>query len=213
MNRQLIAPVSRPSGRSATYAEFVRGTWGNAHVEWVNGEVIDMPAVDLRHADLNDFLRALVRLFVELRKLGTVLSEPFNMYLPSAASGRAPDLMFISKAHSRRIRDTHLEGPADLVVEIVSPGSRAVDRGEKFYEYESGGVREFWLIDRPRRQAEFFSLTRRGKLRIYQPIPVDEAGIFRSEVLKPFWLKVDWLWQRPLRPVLDVLNEINAPHS
>ncbi len=43
----------------------------------------------------------------------------------------------------------------DLVIEIISPQSRGRDRGDKFYEYEKDGVKEAWVIDYPRKQAEF----------------------------------------------------------
>lgn len=45
------------------------------------------------------------------------------------------------------MKETYLDGPADLVVGIVSPDSVGRDRGEKFYEYAQGGVPEYWLID------------------------------------------------------------------
>jgi Uma2 family endonuclease len=65
-------------------------------------------------------------------------------------------------------------------------------------------VPEFWLIDPQRRQAEFFL---RGGDGIYRAVPVGADGIFRSEALPGLWLKVDWLWQEPLPPLLDVLAE------
>ena len=51
---------------------------------------------------------------------------------------------------------TYLDGPADVVVEIISPESRLRDRGEKFAEYEMGGVREYWLIDSERHEADWY---------------------------------------------------------
>ena len=48
------------------------------------------------------------------------------------------------------------------MVEIASPESRLRDRGEKFAEYEAGSVREYWLIDRERKEADFYRLGERG---------------------------------------------------
>jgi Uma2 family endonuclease len=101
------------------------------------------------------------------------------------------------------VKKNYLQGPADLAVEIISPDSRARDRGEKFYEYEQGGVREYWLIDPVRKQAEFYAL---GKNGIYRLMNVGEDGIFRSQVLKGLWLQVSWLWQTPLPPLMSVLK-------
>ena len=117
--------------------------------------------------------------------------------------GRAPDIFFVATAHLDRLKKTFLEGPADLVVEIISPESRARDRGEKFFEYEAGGVPEYWLLDPLRQQAEFYQLNENG---IYRTVPPDQEGRYDSAVLPGLWLQVGWLWQTPLPPLLSVLK-------
>jgi Uma2 family endonuclease len=89
-------------------------------------------------------------------------------------------------------------------VEIISPDSVARDRGEKYQEYEKGGVRESWLIDPERKTAEFFVLSKRGT---YQPAVFDADGVFHSAVLKGVWIKVAWLWQKPLPSEISILRE------
>ena len=155
------------------------------------------------HQRITAFLTAILQHFVQARGLGEVVSAPFQMKTGPNLPGREPDVMFIAAEHVERIQTTHLEGPADLVVEIISEESRARDRGEKFYEYEAGGVREYWLIDPIRKQAEFYVLDDRG---IYQLQQLQE-GVFRSVVLDGLWLKVDWLWRSPLPRLMDVLRE------
>lgn len=120
--------------------------------------------------------------------------------------GRAPDVLFVAKRNLSRIKTNHLEGPADVVVEIISPGTRSVDRGDKYDEYERGGVREYWLIDPERKQAEFYRL---GRERIYRAADISD-GTFRSTVIKGFWLKVQWLWERPLPEAAFVLRELGV---
>lgn len=119
-----------------------------------------------------------------------------------ATTGREPDLLYLAPESLNRLREKYLDGPADLAVEITSPASRARDRGEKFYEYEAGGVREYWLLDPDREQAEFYVRDERG---IYQLVPVRE-GVFESQVLPGLKLTVAWLWQDPLPPLLNVLK-------
>jgi Uma2 family endonuclease len=142
-------------------------------------------------------------LFVQAHRLGEIRSDPFQMKTGPDLPGRAPDILFVAKANLPRLHRTLLEGPADLVVEIISPDSRAIDEVEKFREYERGGVREYWLIDPERRHAEFY---RRGRDRLFRRIPVGGDGVLRSTVVKGFWLKVNWLWELP--PVLDVLKQL-----
>lgn len=89
-------------------------------------------------------------------------------------------------------------------MEVIGPESRSRERGEKFYEYEKGGVPECWLIDPDRKQAEFYHRDAKG---IYQLMRLDKNGVFRSKVLNGFWLRVAWLWQKPTPPLQVVLKE------
>ena len=186
-----------------TYKEFLAWADEDTLAEWVNNEVILLAPASRGHQDLMSFLTALLRHFVEDHQLGVVWSAPFQMKTGPDLPGREPDILFVAREHLERLEDTYLNGPADLVVEIISPDSRARDRGEKFYEYEEGDVREYWLIDPLRKQAEFYHLGEDG---IYHPVPVRDDGIFRSVVLDGLWLKVEWLWQEPLPSLLSVLR-------
>jgi len=91
-----------------------------------------------------------------------------------------------------------------LVIEIISTESRSRDRGDKFYEYEQGGVREYWLLDPLRKQAEFYHLGEDGIFRLVSP---DHDGKYHSRMIRGLWIKVDWLWQSPLPPFFGVLKE------
>jgi Uma2 family endonuclease len=124
----------------------------------------------------------------------------------AASLGAAPDLLFLAKEHLGRLRESHIEGPADLVVEIVSKESRGRDRGEKFYEYAEGGVPEYWLLDPQLEQAEFYQLDAQGR---YQMVAPDDSGIYHAKVVAGFWLRVAWLWHQPLPDPVQVLLEID----
>ncbi len=193
-----------PVGK-VSFEEFLAWCDEDTWAEWVDGRVIMVSPASRRHQDLADFLTSILRIYVESRGLGVVLSAPFLMRLPNIPSGREPDLLFVATAHVDRLKETYLDGPADLVVEIVSPESRLRDRGEKFAEYELGGVREYWIIDPELRGADFYHLDPRGRYRLVEP---EAEGRYRSEVVPAFWLRLEWLWQDPLPPVLTVLGEL-----
>ena len=173
------------------------------HAEWFDGEVILMTPPNTRHQQLLMFLSALLRYYAEVHELGTVLPAPFLMRIGANSPGREPDILFIAREHLDRLTPKMLDGAADLIIEIISPESRKRDRQQKFREYEQGGVREYWLIDPTRNQAAFYRLNTEG---IYQLVPLDD-GIFRSEVLTGFWLRVEWLWREPLPTLVSVLRE------
>jgi len=67
------------------------------------------------------------------------------------------------------------------------------DRGEKFAEYEMGGVKEYWILDLDLRRADFFALSE-GR---YEKRVEDVQGIYSSEAIPGFWMKVEWLWNLP----------------
>jgi Uma2 family endonuclease len=102
------------------------------------------------------------------------------------------------------MKKNHLQGPADVVVEIIGPGSQSRDRGEKFFEYEQGGVREYWLIDPHRKQAEFYLRDSKG---IFQLSPIGKDGIFASKVITGFRIKPAWLFQRPLPSEYSIIKQ------
>jgi Uma2 family endonuclease len=198
MTQQLTRPAR--TARKMSYAEFLKWDGENQHVEWVNGEVIPLAPIGDVHQDVGRWLISLLNFFVDAHALGVIRYEPFQMKTGPDLPGRAPDILFVAKQNKSRLKKNHLEGPGDLVVEIVSPGSGVRDRKTKFAEYEQGGVREYWLIDPKRKQADFYQLRADGK---FHSIRV-ETGIFRSVVLNGVWLEVAWLWQKSLPPTPDV---------
>ena len=187
-----------------TYEQFLDSVNEDTRAEFVEGRIVVSSPVSRDHQRIGRFLVKCVSEFVEVRGLGEVFYESFQMKTGPELPGREPDLLFVATENLARVRRNFLDGPGDLVVEIISPESFARDRGDKFREYEQGGVREYWLLDPLRRQAEFY---RPGEDDIYRPVAVGEDGIYRSGVLDGLWLRVDWLWQRPLPTLLSVLRE------
>ncbi len=188
-----------------TYEDFLT-QYADTRAEWVDGEVIMFPSESARHQDISGFLLCLLTIYVQTENLGKVLVAPFQMKLGPDLPGREPDLLYVASAHLDHLKGTYLHGPADVAVEIVSKESINRDRGEKFVEYEAAGVSEYWLIDPIRQEAQFY---RRGADNHYHAVLLDNEGIFHSEVIAGFWLRVSWLWQEPLPPVLEVWKELN----
>ena len=195
-----------PSTRRAAYDEFL-AAYADQHAEWVNGQVITYMSAKERHQVLLLFISTLLQLFVDVFKSGKVRTGPYAMFLAVQNAHREPDVFFISAEHSERLTTNRLEGPADLVIEIVSDDSVTRDRVDKFDEYEAAGIPEYWIIDpRPNRQrANFYQLDERGQ---YQPVLPDKNGVYRSAMLTGFWLNVNWLWQAELPAPLRALGEI-----
>lgn len=197
-------PVSRDKVK-ISYEEFLQQLDEDTLAEWVDGEVVLLSPARLEHQLIADFLTPVLIAFVQQHRLGQVVSAPFQMHLLHTARGREPDILFVAEENMHRLQDTHLEGAADLVVEITSPESLVRDRGEKYAEYELEGVREYWVIDPHSRRVDFFVLGEDGR---YQRRYEDVEGVYHSEVLKGFKLPLRWLWERPL--LQDALQEMTA---
>jgi Uma2 family endonuclease len=201
--RRRVLEAVQPSDRPArlTYEEFLAWLDEDTRAEWVDGELVMSSPASYTHQDISSFLLSILRAFVEAHHLGVALGAPFQMRL--SHSGREPDLLFLASAHADRRKPTYLDGPADVVVEILSPESATRDRGEKFFEYEAAGIPEYWLIDPMREQAEFYQL---GADRLYRAAPLDAGGRFTSKAIPGFELHIAWLWQPPA--VLEALREL-----
>ncbi len=188
-----------------TYDEFMEWADEDTLAEWVDGRVVMTSPASARHQDIGVFLTNVLAEHARTHDLGRVLLAPFQMRLPT--SGREPDVLFVAREHMGRVLQNRVEGPADLVVEIVSPESRVRDRGEKFYEYQEGGVGEYWLIDPDTRRVDFYQLDPDG---IYQSVLSDADGVYRSRAMDGLWVRVAWLWQEPLPDVSKVMLEIDG---
>jgi Uma2 family endonuclease len=165
--------------------------YAGQHAEWVNGAVIPMSPVSRKHDLMQQFLVILLRAYLKRTRLGQLLTAPFVMKVGPESSAREPDLHIVLNERANIIQETMTEGAADVVIEIVSPESESRDMVEKYREYEAGGVREYWLINPARKQADFYNLGAEG---LYQRLET-QNGIFRSKILPRFTLDTAVLWQ------------------
>jgi Uma2 family endonuclease len=160
-----------------------------------------------RHQALSMFLSTLLNLFAQIRRLGQVYADPYEMRLRAGRSYRQPDLLFVANEHLDRIDAKRLTGPADLVIEILSEDDPARDRVEKFSEYEAVGVPEFWIVEglEGRHGVEAFVLGADGR---YARLAPDVDGRLHSQALPGFWLESAWLAADPLPNPLDALRAV-----
>lgn len=201
----LARPTATPDAalppRKMSFEEFLEWADEDTRAEWVDGEVIFMSPLSTEHQEIGRFLLRALSEWVELHGLGDIRYEGFLMKLETRPSGREPDILFVANENRERLKNTYLDGPADLVVEIVSPESVERDRVDKFHEYQAGGVREYWLIDPQQRRAEWYQ---RGEDGLYR-LAATEDGVYHSRVLPGLWLREAWLWQPP--KLMDVRRE------
>ncbi len=187
-------------GISLSEPEFADWCPEGLRVEWVDGKVILMSPSNVDHDDLNTWLTAMMRTFVEDHEAGRIFHD-LTIRLAPQRRRRVPDLMFVDIDRLHLLEQTYLDGPPDLLIEIVSPDSQSRDRREKYLEYEKAGVREYWIVDPLSKTVEVFRLEKKKFQRVEET-----SGVIASIVLKGFRIKTAQLWQKPLPKVSGVLK-------
>lgn len=159
-----------------------------------------------RHQDVRLYLAVLFKTFAEITDAGLVREAPFQIHLSKSVVFE-PDIVVIGGASLERVGETSLDGPPDVIVEVLSQETTAVDRGDKFVAYEAAGVREYWLIDPLRDLVNLYQL---GPDSRYDEVRPDTSGRFRSRVLKGFVLDTSQLWRRVLPTIVETVETVQA---
>ena len=196
MTETLQVPVS---AGPISFEDFL-SAYDGVHAEWVDGEVLLMSPGNTPQSRLTRFLGAVIQVWAEEHDLGEAFIAPLTVKMLET-SAREPDVFYFRREHLDRVHKMFVEGPPDLVIEIISRDTRGVDRGEKFYEYEQARVPEYWLIDPDRRKVEAYRLGLDGA---YEAAPTGDPETLRADALPGMSLSVAWLWQEPLPKVSDV---------
>ena len=158
--------------------------------EWVEGMVIKLSPAALIHIKITQFLIILFSFYLKRMSVAYLLQAPFVMRLQPGKPGREPDLFLVVNERISLVQNTMLDGPADIAIEVVSPESVDRDLVEKYHEYELYGVREYWIFNPIRKQADFYVL---GEDKLYKRIELVD-GIFHSTILPRFSLNPSQFW-------------------
>jgi Uma2 family endonuclease len=165
-------------------------------IDYLGGRIeVDMSPEDLHtHGKLKTELVIVLGQRIKKKQLGELYTDRARVSCPDADLSVEPDLVFVSdasldagrvrlvpKASGAADRYGEMEGPPDLVVEIVSDASIHKDTERLPLAYDRAGVREFWLAD-ARGPELCFQIHVRGPSG-YQPVAPDAEGFQRSAVL------------------------------
>jgi len=143
-----------PPQQEWTEADYFALPETNRFVELSEGELIMPPHPTETHQRIVLRLVLLFQSFIEAHDLGIIRFAPLPVRL-WLGKIREPDILFASHAHTDRIGEQAYGAP-DLVVEVISPNTRRVDRDEKFLEYARADISEYWLVDPDAQTVEVF---------------------------------------------------------
>ncbi|MEE8368645.1 MAG: Uma2 family endonuclease [Thermoanaerobaculia bacterium] len=123
-----------PEFYRATYRDWLDTPDDNAVRELIHGEIYVNPPPSVRHQRLSG--RLFVALGQALGDRGEVFHAPLGVRL-SDEDVPEPDLVVVLAEHRDRIGERVIEGPPDLVVEILSRGTAQRDLVSKCALYEA----------------------------------------------------------------------------
>ncbi|THJ24377.1 MAG: Uma2 family endonuclease [Nitrospira sp. CG24E] len=140
-----------------TYHDYLLLPDDGKRYEILDGDLFVTPSPVTRHQlVVGRFLHHLMT-YLETNPIGTVFTAPYDVVL-SETDILEPDLILVLTNGRARITEKNVQGPPDIVMEVLSPGTAARDRGLKHKRYERFGVQEYWLVDPDQNSLEILAL-------------------------------------------------------
>jgi len=146
-----------PEQLKLTYDDYLNLPNDGKRHEIIDGEHYMPPAPQTRHQIVSMNLARILAIYIEENQIGQILYAPTDVLLSDTTIVQ-PDILFIRKDREHIIKKNFIEGPPDLLIEIMSPGNEKLDRFTKMKHYAVFGVGEFWLIDYEARILEQYTL-------------------------------------------------------
>ena len=118
-----------------TYEDFLNFPDDGKRHEIIDGEHYVTPSPNTSHQTIVGNLYAAIRAFLNVHPLGAVFVAPFDV------------VFSVSRERRSVVTDAHVEGSPDVVVEVLSPGTRKTDEVTKRKLFERFDVHEYWIVD------------------------------------------------------------------
>jgi Uma2 family endonuclease len=158
--------------------------------EIITGELVESPVPTPIHQFIVGRLLMLIGNFADKHRLGIALLGPVDVRL-SANDVVEPDIIYVSNERKRFVLAKYIDGPPDLVIEVLSPATRRMDLVRKRALYARSGITEYWIVDPERRTLEMQRLengmyrlmaTEQGGHRsaVISGLVIESAALFRS---------------------------------
>ncbi len=126
--------------------------------EIIEGALYEMTGPNTAHgAAVMNLIAALLPLVAALG--GRLFTAPVDLFV-RGANPVQPDIMALLPGGLAVVERRGVEGPPDLVIEVISPSNRDHDTHTKRALYGCAGVREYWLVDPDARALEILTLDR-----------------------------------------------------
>jgi Uma2 family endonuclease len=181
---QEVRVERRHSTTKLTYADYLRFPDDGLRHEIIDGKHYVTPSPATRHQRISRNLLYLVQHHLESHPIGELFAAPFDALL-SDFDIVVPDLLYLSNERSPFLTSKNLQGPPDLVIEILSPSTKSRDRKLKRDLYERVGVQEYWVVDPDK---DCIDVYRRSGHAFGEPTSISRTGVLTTPLLPDFEL-------------------------
>ncbi|SHJ82445.1 Uma2 family endonuclease [Desulfofundulus thermosubterraneus] len=144
-----------------TYREYLQLPEDKRY-ELIGGRLYMVPAPSVIHQMVLENLGYILNRHVREKKRGVVLRSPIDVYLTEEDVVQ-PDIIFISQERRYIIGEANIRGGPDLVIEVLSPSTAAIDQTVKKELYRNHGVREVWYVHPVAQTIEICTFTPEGE--------------------------------------------------
>ena len=162
---------------------------GDRH-EIIDGRLFVTPAPIPYHQDVSRNIFDPLHSFVRARRLGKVYYAPVDVRL-TPDNVVNPDIVFIARDRLHIVGPKTIDAAPDLIVEILSPGTRRRDLTVKRDLYARFGVREYWIVDPDSRTVEVFELVGDA----YRLVPLLDGSVIQSRVLPDLRITLEMVFE------------------
>ncbi len=147
-------------GMRMTADEFLEIADDGHFYELIDGVVVMSPSPTPEHQQATMEVARQLANFCAEHPVGRVFPEQ-DVHLGRGPDGKdivyRPELCFVRSDRLSAMRKK-IKGAPDIVLEVISHGSRRLDTQTKFRDYEQFGVKEYWLLDPERDAITFYRL-------------------------------------------------------
>jgi Uma2 family endonuclease len=166
----------------------------NRHVEFINGEIIEMAGASDNHLNVHEFLMDLMYTYKRsdfmVKQNARLRYHPLDWVTPMGQVLQ-PDIFVVFNYTTRNKNQSRCYVVPEWVCEILSPSNEYYDLVTKKKLYEQAGVQEYWIADPMGQQLEAYEL-RNGRYETLHHLST--TGTLTSNVLQGFAVDVQALF-------------------
>lgn len=177
-----------------TYEEFVKLPDDGRQYELIDGELIVNPSPVPRHQMIAGNIYFAIRLFLQKHGGALVYSAPIDVRLGDDIV--QPDVVVIAGNRVQIVGDRNVVAAPDLIVEVLSEGTRRKDEIVKRKLYERAQVGEYWIVDPELELVKMHRLVD-GALQRVAEIGTESGGVLTTSILPDFTLDIREVFAMP----------------